>query len=197
MSTSTEAMGGRLPLAERSSLTEPQQVLFDRLTRSVVPWAERAGVASRSGDGHFIGPFNPVLLSPAIAGRFLDFQAAEEEGTTLSDRVRQVVILAVGAVWRSAYELYAHSAAARTAGLSEEAVETLAAGGVPDGLSHAERCAWRFAHQLSADRRIDPPVYDEALEAFGTRGLVDMLFLIGAYHTVCGLLNAFDIPAPE
>lgn len=197
MSTSTKALGGRLPLAERSSLTEPQRALFDRLTRSVVHWAERAGFASRSGDGLFIGPFNPALLSPAIAGRFLDFQAAEEESTTLSDRVRQVVILAVGAVWSSAYELYAHSAVARTAGLSYKAVDTLAAGGMPDELSHAERCAWRFARQLSADRRIDQPVYDEAQEAFGRRGLVDMLLLIGAYHTVCSLLNAFEIPAPE
>jgi hypothetical protein len=33
--------------------------------------------------------------------------------------------------------------------------------------------------------------------AFGTRGLADMLFLIGAYQTVCGVLNAFEIPAPK
>ena len=195
MSISTEATGRASAADRRPSLTEPQRALFDRLTQSVAPWAERAGFASRTGDGRFIGPFNPAPLSPAIAGSFLDFQAAEEEGRTLSDRVRQVVILAVGA-GGSAYELYAQSAAARTAGLLEEAVNTLVAGGVPDELSHAERCAWRFA-QLSADRRIDQAVYDEAQEAFGSRGLVNMLFLIGAYHAVCGLLNAFDIPAPE
>ena len=124
---------------ERSSLNEAQLALFDRLTQSVAPWAERAGFASRSGDGRFIGPFNPSLLSPDIAARFLEFQFAEEKNSTLSERVRQVVILAVGAVWRSAYELYAHSAAARTAGLSEKAVGTLAKGGVPDELSPAER----------------------------------------------------------
>jgi 4-carboxymuconolactone decarboxylase len=197
VSISTEAMGGRLPLMERSSLNEAQRALFDRLTQSVVPWAERAGFASRSGDGRFIGPFNPSLLSPDIAARFLEFQFAEEENSTSSERVREVVILAVGAVWRSAYELYAHSAAARTAGLSEKADGTLAQGGVPDELSPAERCAWRFAHQLSADRRIDQAVYDEAEAAFGTRGLADMLLLIGAYQTVCGVLNAFEIPAPK
>jgi 4-carboxymuconolactone decarboxylase len=197
MSTSTQSLGGRLPLAERSSLTESQQELFDRMSRSVVPWAQRAGFQSRTKDGRFIGPFNPALLSPAIAGSFLDFQFAEERSTTLSDRVRQVVILAVGAVWRSPYELYAHSAAARKAGLPDEAIATLAAGRVPDELSPSEQAAWRVAHQLSVDRRIDQRVYDQAQEAFGDRGLADMLLLIGAYHTVCGLLNAFDIPAPE
>jgi 4-carboxymuconolactone decarboxylase len=128
----------------------------------VVPWAERVGFASRTDDGRFIGPFNPSLLSPVTAGSFLDFQAAEEKNTSLSPRVRQVVILAVGAVWRSAYELYAHPAEGRETGLSAEAVQALAVG----------------------------------QRAFGTNGLADMLLLIGAYQTVCGLLNTFEIPAP-
>jgi hypothetical protein len=44
---------------------------------------------------------------------------------------------------------------------------------------------------------LDEPVYDQARAAFGTRGVADMLSLIGAYQTVCGILNAFEIPAPE
>jgi hypothetical protein len=38
------------------------------MTQTVVPWAKRAGFASRTGDGRFIGPFNPALLSPVIGG---------------------------------------------------------------------------------------------------------------------------------
>jgi hypothetical protein len=41
------------------------------------------------------------------------------------------------------------------------------------------------------------PAYDEAVGAFGTPGLADMLLLIGHFTTACGLVNAFDIPAPE
>ena len=190
-------LGGRLPLAEPSDLSEPQQQLFDRMTQTVVPWAKRAGFASRTDDGRFIGPFNPALLSPVIGGQFLAFQAAEEENTSLTPRQRQVVILAVGAVWRSAYELYAHSAAARTAGLPADTVRMLADGQMPGDLSAAERAAWRFTRQLTADRWVDQPVYDQARAAFGTHGLADMVCLIGAYQTVCGILNAFDIPAPR
>jgi 4-carboxymuconolactone decarboxylase len=190
-------LGGRLPLMDRSALTEPQQQLFDQMTKSVVPWAERAGFASRTDDGRFIGPFNPSLLSPVISGQFLAFQAAEEQNTSLTPRQRQVVILAVGAVWHSAYELFAHSAAARTAGLPAETVRALAAGQMPGDLSAAEQAAWRFARQLTADRRVDQPVYDQAQAAFSTRGIADMLCLIGAYQTVCGILNAFEIPAPQ
>ncbi len=198
MSSSDSELGGRLPLKERSALSEPQQQLFDRMTRSVVPWAERAGFASRTQDGRFIGPFNAFLLSPVIAGSFfLDFQFSEEESTSLTPQVRQVVILAVGAVWRSAYELYAHSAAARTDGLPAEVVKALAAGQMPTELSAAEQAAWQFAHQLTTQRMVEQPIYDQAQALLGTRGVADMLFLIGAYQTVCGILNAFEVPAPR
>ena len=35
-----------------------------------------------------------------------------------------------------------------------------------------------------------------AERAFGQRGLVEITYLTGIYHTVCALLNAFEIPAP-
>src|SRR6202008_1934409 len=51
-----------------------------------------------------------------IATRFLKLQVAEERHTSLDERIRQVVILTVGAVWRAPYELYAHSAVAHHSG---------------------------------------------------------------------------------
>jgi 4-carboxymuconolactone decarboxylase len=41
--------------------------MFDRMTQTVVPWANRAGFASRTDDGRFNGPFNPAMLSPVMA----------------------------------------------------------------------------------------------------------------------------------
>jgi 4-carboxymuconolactone decarboxylase len=178
LSASGHGLGGRLPLAEHSALSQSQQQLFDRLTELVVPWGERDGFAGSTDNGRFIGPFNPMLLSPVIAGRFLDFMAAVGN-SSLTARVQEVVILAVGAVWRSAYSLYAHSAVGRSAGLSEEAVQTLAADQLPRELSASEQCAWHFAHQLTAGRRVEQRVYDQAQAAFGTDGIADMVSLIG------------------
>jgi 4-carboxymuconolactone decarboxylase len=197
MSSTSEALGGRLPLTHPSTMSEPQLQLYGRMTKSVVPWSEHAGFASQDGDGRFIGPFNPALQSPTVCGSFLDFQAREEENSSLTPRVRQVVILAVGAVWRSAYELYAHAAVARSTGLPDLAVQALAAGEMAGGLSTAEQTAWHFTHQLTTRRRVEQPVYDQAHAYFGAQGTTDMLCLIGAYQTVCGILNAFEIPAPE
>jgi 4-carboxymuconolactone decarboxylase len=197
MSGDTETLGGRLPLLDPSTLSTAQKETYERLNRTWVSWADSVPFQSKTEDGRFIGPFNPILFSPAISSSFLDFQEAEQKNTSLSQRVRQVVILAVGAVWKSNYELYAHAAAARKAGISEDAIRVLTAGGLPDELSDEEKIAQRYARQLSTEHRIDAALYSAAEKAFGQRGLVEIVYLAGAYHTVCALLNAFEIPAPR
>jgi len=126
----------------------------------------------------------------------MQLQYAEAQHTSLTERTRQVVILTVGAAWQAAYELYAHSAAGRQAGLSDDAIATLAGGGLPSDLSNGEKVAQRVARALSVEHRIDESLYREADAAFGNRGVMDIVFLVGIYHTTCAMLNAFGIPAP-
>jgi 4-carboxymuconolactone decarboxylase len=190
-------LGGRLPLVEADTLDAAQRELFDHLRARVVPWADVAGFRSTTADGRFIGPFNAALRSPAVAGAFLELQASEQRHTSLSDRVRQVVILAVGAAWAADYEIYAHSAVARHSGIPDDAVRRLVAGTLPDTLSDEEKVAYRFAQKLSTTHRIDDSTFNQARKAFGDSGIVDIIILAGTYYTVCGLLNAFEVPAPS
>ena len=190
-------LGGRLELFDPASLTDAQRAVYDRLSATMVRWADESGFQSTTDGGRLIGPFNPVLLSPGITLAFLDLQEAEQANTSLDERVRQVVILSAGAVWRSPYELYAHAAVARKAGLPDDAIQALASGGLPEALSELETLAARFARELSACHRVDASLYQAAQAAFGPRGLADLTFLIGIYHIVCGLLNAFEIPSPD
>jgi 4-carboxymuconolactone decarboxylase len=115
----------------------------------------------------------------------------------LSERVRQVVILSIGSVWKASYELYAHAAAARTAGLSEDTIGALAVGEPATELNEQEQVAQQFSLHLVRERRIDDELYRIALRFFGEKGLVDMIMLAGCYLVVCSLLNAFAVPAPE
>jgi 4-carboxymuconolactone decarboxylase len=190
------SLGGRLPLLDPTELSETQRKVYDLANSTMVPWAEAAHFQSKTTDGKLIGPFNPVLFAPEMALCFADLQAAEARYTPLSERVRQVVILAVGAVWKADYELYAHSAVARKAGLSDAAIRSLARGGNPEDLSDDERVAQRFVRQLTAEHHVEEPLYRAAEAAFGREGIVAMMFLAGCYQVVCSLLNAFEIPAP-
>jgi 4-carboxymuconolactone decarboxylase len=197
MPDQTDTLGGRLPLADPAALTPAQREIFDRMASRIVPWANDAQFQSTAEDGRLIGPFNPALLNPAIAAPFSDLQFAEQVNTSLSARVREIVILAVSAVWQADYELYAHLAVARKVGLSEDAARAVAIGGLPEGLSDGETIALRLTQRLLTSHRGEESLYRDAKTAFRTRGLIDIAFLVGIYHSVCATLTMFAIPAPE
>ena len=173
-----------------------QKQVYDRVNASTVPWATDAGFRVKAEGGALVGPYNSQLLSPGTDAGYLDMLDAEKKHTSLNPRIREVIILSVGAVWKADYEIYAHSAVGRTVGLSEPAIRTLAAGGLPDDLDGQEKIAQRYARQLSLERRVDADLYAEAKQSFGLQGLADMIYLIGIYHLVCGFLNSFDVPVP-
>jgi 4-carboxymuconolactone decarboxylase len=197
MTKPSQTLGGRLPLADPATLTGAQRDLFEALKAAWEPLSNKAGIQMATADGRLIGPYNTFLLHPEVAAKFSEFQAAEATYTTLSPRVREVVIVAVGAVWGADYELYAHTTLARNAGLSEHAVTTLANGGIPDDLSEHEKIAANLTSQLSTRHRVDDELYREAEKAFGTTGLFDIAALIGQYHTVSAALTLFEVPAPN
>jgi len=179
-----------LGIRKRAASLRPKEV-YGLVDSKFVPWSETAGFQSKTKDGRLIGPFNSVLFSPEMSSAFLAWQVAEEKHASLDQRVRQVVILAVGAVWKADYELYAHPAVARKAGLHDNTIAELAAGSPARDLTEAEQVAQRFTTELTASRRVDDALFNAAKEHFGLKGLVDLLSLIGAYQTVCGLLNGF------
>jgi len=197
MSMEGSGLGGRLRLYDREALDPGQRELFDWLTNVAVPWAEAAKFQASTDTGRLIGPFNPALLTPAISSAFLDLAVAEQKNTSLGKRSREVIILTVGAVWRSPYELYAHRAVARQVGLPDEAVRTLADGGLPGDLTETETMVHRVARALSGEHRLDDALYRDAEALLGAEGVMEAAVLTGIYHTVCAILNAFEIPAPS
>ncbi len=135
--------------------------------------------------------------SKSSASKTFDLALAEQKHTSLTKRSREVVILTVGAVWQAPYELYAHCAVGRDAGLSDDAVHTLADGGLPKDLSDDETVAHLVARALSREHRLDEALYRQAEALIGPDGIMEIVVLTGFYHTVCAILNAFEIPAPS
>lgn len=197
MAIQSDALGGRLPLADPATVTPAQQELVDSVMANQLPWANENGFRIRTDDGRLIGPFNTFLLQPEIALRFLAFAAAEASHTSLPDKVREAVIVAVGAVWGADYELYAHKILARRIGLSPEVIKALSEGAVPDQLGEQEKIAVRVARQLLIQHRLDDDLFRVAEQAFGERGLYDIGAVMGQYQAVCTLLTMFAVPAPE
>jgi 4-carboxymuconolactone decarboxylase len=70
MSAQTEMLGGRLPLLDPSTLSAAQKETYEHLNKTWVPWANGVPFQSKLEDGRLIGPFNPILFSPAISSSF-------------------------------------------------------------------------------------------------------------------------------
>ncbi|WP_042397386.1 carboxymuconolactone decarboxylase family protein [Streptacidiphilus carbonis] len=196
MSESGRRLGGRLPLADPSTLTPAQRELYDQLIGSWVAFTDKLGIRSTTEDGRLIGPFNALLLHPEVTAKLLEFQVAESTHTSLSPSVREAVIIVLGAVYDADYELYAHRSVARTTGLADDHVVALSGGGIPEGLGEHEKLAARITHAMATRHHIDDELYREAESAFGAKGLFDIAAVLGLYHTVCTMLTLFEVPAP-
>ena len=190
-------LGGRLPLLDPTELEGDQKELYSFLNSTFISWADASGFSGKTADGRLIGPFNPNLYSPGITPSWVQLVQAESKTTSLTKRMREVVILSVGTAWEAPYALYAHAAVGRKVGISEAAIQALIAGKSPNDLLVEEQVAHRFARQLAKEFRVDPNLYREAESLLGRTGLVEMVYLIGIYLLTSAMLNAFEIPAPE
>jgi 4-carboxymuconolactone decarboxylase len=190
-------MSSRLPALTPTDLEGAQRELYDSLLANEIPLFDKAGVEVVAADGSLLGPFNPLLLSPVLGAAQIDVFRADKASCSLSRRVHEIVILVVGAAWGSEYELYAHGIVGRLAGLPEDVIQALVAGRRPELEDEQEASAYEFTRQLAYEHRIDPEAYARAAEAFGPRGLVDIVMLIGLYLTTCAIINAFEVPAPQ
>jgi 4-carboxymuconolactone decarboxylase len=190
-------MSGRLPSLTPDELNDAQRVFYDRLVASYGPWADKSGFDVIAADQSMLGPLNPLLFNPVLGAAQIDVFDADKSSTSLSPRVHEVVILTVGAAWDSGYELYAHRAVGRLAGLSEDVIAALLAGRPPEFRNEQEAIAHEFARQLIGGHRVEAETYGQAEQAFGHKGLVDMVLLIGLYLATCSLINAFEVPAPD
>ncbi|WP_115717780.1 carboxymuconolactone decarboxylase family protein [Gallaecimonas mangrovi] len=196
MSKRDSDLGGRLPLFEPTTLDAAQRDLYDSFVSNWVTFANQIGVKAATDDGRLIGPFNFLLLHPPITEKLSAWQHAEQTHSTLNKRVREVVIMTVGAIWQASYELYAQEHAAKQLGFSDKELAELQAGKLPSTLAEDEKLAGIFVRKLMLERQIDDALYQEAERCFGKTGLFDIISLMGVYQTVCSGLALFQVPAP-
>lgn len=190
---SERVRGGRFPLLAPEELTEEQRAVHDAV----------AGPPRSSGpflvvddDGLLAGPFNALLHIPRIGQAVQALGSAVRFGGTLDDRTRELVICAVAAGLDSAYEWYAHSRVARSAGIAEAELEDLRAGRTPPGLAPGERAALALTAQLLRGRGVDAGTHGEVLAHHGHPGVAELAVLVGYYQMLAGILAAGDVPAP-
>lgn len=145
-------------------------------------------------DGSLAGPFNALLLAPALGDALQQLGAAVRYRTALSDRTREIAILMVAAHWNSAFERMAHESVGRGIGLTEVELEQVRAGGIPD-LSdpHELACATATRALIAGD--IDDDLWVDLRTVLDESTLFELSTLVGYYATLALQLRVFRVDA--
>jgi alkylhydroperoxidase family enzyme len=114
--------------------------------------------------------------------------------STLSPRVREMLILRIGWRCQSAYEWAAHAPAGRRAGLTNDQIRMLARSGY-EGWNAADTAIVRAADELFDDDVISDATWKALDDQFDERQLLDVLITTGGYRMVSMVLNTFGVPA--
>src|SRR5215212_11531359 len=132
----------RLSNPTPEELVAEQRALYDEIAsgpRSAGP--QLFELVDRQG--RLNGPFGIMLHSPAVGSALQAVGAAVRYRSVLSDRVRELAILAVAAHWDSDFERYSHVPLARHAGLTGAEVAGLVGGEDVPFADPAERAVHR------------------------------------------------------
>ena len=142
----------RIPYIGRESFTEAQQRLFENITGGKRGKGQPVETFFTS-EGGLRGPFNAFLYSPTIGDAAQRLGEAIRFESSLSPRLRELVILTVVTSWDAQYASWAHERIARREGLDEHLIEGLKAGVRPDFENPTDTLIYDFAREVIDKQR--------------------------------------------
>src|SRR5262245_18247432 len=176
-------VGDRFKPLTYEEMTPPQRTMLEHLLAG-----ERAGTG---------GPFNVFLRSPEMGDVAQQLGAQVRFHSSLPPRLREMAILLTARQWTAQYEWYAHKRLALQAGLKNEIVDAIAAGRRPAAMQADEQALYVLEKELLDTARVSDATFRLGVNAFGERGVVDLLALVGYYHMVSLALNVDRYPLPD
>ena len=143
-------------------------------------------------DGSIGGPFDPWLLNPELSHRLRGLGGMLWERTSLDRGIVELAISITGWYWKANVEWASHAPRAVEYGIPQAVIDDVYAGRRPSGAEEHE-LTYDVCMEMQANHRLPLSLYRRAVEAFGERGLAEMMAVIGYYTLVSMSLNAFEV----
>lgn len=131
--------------------------------------------------------------APHVGHAFTGLADALRHEGVLDPKLRELVMLRVGNVLKSDYEVRAHTVIARRVGVPEEKIAGLAGDFEAGPYDATELMALRFTDDLIANVRASDATFDPLAAVLPPGAMVELVITIGTYLTACRILETFDI----
>ena len=144
--------------------------------------------------GRLINIYRMLLNAPPLAESWFNHSNAVRWKTTLSGRLREIVIIRVGHLAHCDYVLRQHVPLLALAdGLTVEECDALADWACSQFFDPRERAALAYADTMTRDMAVPDEIFDPLKQYFNDRQIVELTVLIGSYNMNARVLRALHL----
>jgi alkylhydroperoxidase family enzyme len=151
-----------------------------------LPEAARKALAS-------LPPLNVFRMmgnAPASFQPFLDLAGSILLGSEFDARKREIAVLRVAHVTRSAYEWTQHERLGRNLGLRDEEIDAIAVDADVTGLDEEGRLLCRVADEISRDVRLSDEALAQIVDRYGVRQATELIVCCSYFNMLSRFLES-------
>ena len=167
----------RVPYPQAADLPESERHIYERMAR------ER-------GTGHI---WRAIANVPPVADAMVSLAGALRNDTTIERRFRELGVLMVGLVTKSAYEFDHHWNAALAAGVPRAQLENLADFETSPHFDEQERAVLRYAREATATGVVSEATWQGLRGFFDNRQAMEIVLTVAWYNCVVRILLPLEI----
>lgn len=146
------------------------------------------------GDSRGLNGVAVMMNHPVLAKAFLTFNNHVAATSTLSKRIRELLILRIGWLRCSEYEYAQHVVLGKRAGITDEEIARLQIGPDAAGWDPLEADLLRAVDELNADACISDGTWSRLSAQLSHQQLLDVVYAVGCYEIMAMVFNTFKVP---
>ena len=144
--------------------------------------------------GKLINIYRMLLNAPPLAESWFNHSNTVRWKTSIDGRLREIVIIRMGHLAKSAYVLRQHVPALALAdGVTLEECDALADWRASRCFSERERAVLAYTDTMTRDITVPDAVFAEVKRHFNDREIVELTVLIGSYNMNARVLQALEL----
>jgi 4-carboxymuconolactone decarboxylase len=171
-----------------------KQLAPDEMTAEQRRVCELISSTRKTGLG---GPFSVWFRTPALAEPANSLHNAFRLHGALDRQLFEMLILIVAHEFDAKYVWTFHIGQARKAGLPRAIIDAIGENRPPHFTEKDQRVVHDLVRELLSNKTLSDNAFKKGKEALGEDLLIELVSAVGFYSTICLLVNAFDVPAPD